>query len=336
MRKLLPYLIFCGALGAQTITLTQPDCVIFFGFTASGQSSPLSPQAGFDNRQVGCTTWNLSYSISGFSSITIALQGAPNNAGSPGTWATFPNQTILSGSNPNTITAAGAFVWLYGYNPWVRVRLTAATGSGIVNGAAFGYRIPSASASPAAASNVNVQEWGGTATTLGQKTMANSVPTTIASDQSPLPTNVTQYGGAATTLGQKAASASQPVVLASDQPLVAFTDPCSPGANGAAQASFNLSASGNTRIVTGTAAKQIRVCHVAFQTGVPEDIKFVQGSKVTTDCDTTPADLSGLFKSTYGMALDPLGSFTVGSGLDLCLNQSGTQPLGGLITYMVF
>lgn len=302
MRKVLLSLLFCWAAGAQTVTLTQPDCVIFFAFTAAAQTSPLSPQAGFDNRQVGCTTWNLSYSISGFSSITIALQGAPNNAGTPGTWATFPNQTTLTGSNPNTITADGSFVWLYGYNPWVRVRLNAATGSGIVNGAAFGYRIPSASSSPAAASNVNVQEWGGSATSLGQKAMAASVPVAIASDQSPIP--------------------------------ITFTDPCSPGANGTAQAAITLSASGSTRIVSGTSAKQIRVCHIAVQTGTAEDVKFVQGTGAT--CGSSTADLSGVYSSTFGFALDFLGSFAVGSGLDLCLNQTGTQNLGGVITYMVF
>ena len=128
---------------------TQPDCSIFFSFTAAGRTQP---SGGFDNRQAGCTTWTISYSISGFSSITIALQGAPNNAGAPGSWATYPNQTLITGSNPNTITSGADFLRLYGYNPWVRIALTAATGSGVVTGSAFGYRSPAASNSGGTAS----------------------------------------------------------------------------------------------------------------------------------------------------------------------------------------
>lgn len=45
--------------------------------------------------------------------------------------------------------------------------------------------------------DVNVQEWGGTPTTLGQKAMAASVPVVVASDQTNLPANITQIVGAA-------------------------------------------------------------------------------------------------------------------------------------------
>jgi len=66
-------------------------------------------------------------------------------------------------------------------------------------------------------SDVNVQQWGGTNTTLGQKAMGGSVPTVIASDQSAVPENLTQVGGSALTLGQKAMGSSIPVTWASDQ-----------------------------------------------------------------------------------------------------------------------
>lgn len=39
------------------------------------------------------------------------------------------------------------------------------------------------------AANVNVNQWGGTATTIGQKAMAASVPVVLASDQSAIPTS---------------------------------------------------------------------------------------------------------------------------------------------------
>ena len=166
MKKTILFLLCCCSLGAQVGALrgregfltpganspagptlffapraaATPDCSIFFSFTVSGHSQPTNSAGGFDNRQTGCTTWAVSYSISGFSSITIALQGAANNNGVPGSWLTFPNQTIGTGSNPNTLTTGAAFLWLNGYNPWVRVNLTSATGSGVVTGSAFGYR----------------------------------------------------------------------------------------------------------------------------------------------------------------------------------------------------
>lgn len=64
---------------------------------------------------------------------------------------------------------------------------------------------------------VNVAQWGGVATSLGQKASASSVPVVIASDQSDVPVNLDKVGGSAITLGQKTMANSVPVTLASDQ-----------------------------------------------------------------------------------------------------------------------
>lgn len=145
-------LLFCVAAAiAQPaqVTLPQPDCTIIVNnFTTLNQTAPLSPNAGFNNMQGGCNTWAMSISVSGFSSVTVALQSAPNNAGVAGTWVTFAGQKIFSSSPNNVnpiITGTQQFVWLTGYNPWVRVALTAVSGTGVVNGTAYGWRIPSAS-----------------------------------------------------------------------------------------------------------------------------------------------------------------------------------------------
>lgn len=106
-------------------------------------------------------------------------------------------------------------------------------------------------ATQSVASNFKAQidnsSWGGTATTLGNKSMAASVPVTMASDQTAFgvnasqsgtwsvtaaqtipsnfqnTTNVNSYGGAATSLGRKAMAASEPVTIASDQGSFAVT-----------------------------------------------------------------------------------------------------------------
>jgi hypothetical protein len=133
-----------AALHAQPLqqVLPNPDCQQFFTFTATGQSSGV-----IDNRQQGCTTWEMVYTNSGFSPVSVLLQSAANNGGVPGSYGSgFPvQQTVLSGSNPGASTTAG-FVWIQGLNAFVRAHLTA-TGSGIVQGAIFGWRIPNAGSS---------------------------------------------------------------------------------------------------------------------------------------------------------------------------------------------
>lgn len=313
---------------SQTFVAVRPDCQIFFHFTAAGQTQPLAPNAGLDNRTTGCTTWSVSANSSGFTAFNLVLQSAPNANGAPGTWVTYLNQTILIGANPIVGAGAGAAgsVYLQGYNPWVRVRLATVTGSGTVDGVAFGWSIPSAGSSSAATTNVNVQQWGGAATSLGQKLMASSVPVVIASDQSQVGVNLSQVGGVSTSLGQKAGSASIPVVLASDQPAVGGT--CTK------QAAFNLSGSGNTQIIAASGSTKISICHISLAGVSPEDIKLVQGTHVTTDCDTGAADLTGLYKTVSGLALD-FGPNTLNTNASqaVCINQSVAQATGGLVIY---
>lgn len=130
----------------QNVNLV-PDCIITINlttaFSAPGNGTGASSGGpGFDNRNQGCTVWYLNYSVSGFSSATVTLQTAPNVNGAPGTWATFANQTIVTGSNPSTTTntpPASTYVNLTGYGAWVRVVMSI-TGSGIVSGAAYGWR----------------------------------------------------------------------------------------------------------------------------------------------------------------------------------------------------
>ncbi len=137
--------------------IVRPDCVIPFHFTTVSQTSPISPHNGLDNRATGCQTWSVSFSSQTFTAVSITLQSAPNTtaSGAPGTYATYANQTVDSGANPLVGTGAGAagVVNLRGYNPWVRILFASATGTGTVDGIAFGWAIPSASASAGAFAN---------------------------------------------------------------------------------------------------------------------------------------------------------------------------------------
>ncbi len=136
--------LLAAALSAQPQqVLPNPDCQFYFTLTTSGTFLPTGN--GFDNRQQGCTVWNFSYVNSGFSGLTVTLQSAANNAGSAGSWGTgfAVQQSTISGSNAATNTTAG-FWWAEGTNAFVRVILSGTTGSGVVNGAVFGWRQPGA------------------------------------------------------------------------------------------------------------------------------------------------------------------------------------------------
>ncbi len=282
---------------AQQIVVSQPDCIIFFHFTASGQTSPLAPNLGFSNLQNGCTTWNVSYANSGFSAITLAFQSAANNAGVAGSWGTFAGGTLLSGINPNTNTT-GAFTWLTGYNPWVRVALTSATGSGNVDGAIFGYRIPSAGAT-----GTGTQTVSGTVTANQGTAGAGAWPVSVASLPA-LPANqsvnVSQVGGS----------------TASGCPLTAVV---------------SVSAAATTQIVALSGSTNIKVCSIAISMTATGSAQFISGTGV--DCASGPANLTGAIKLATGVPLSvaaPLGNSLLAAGASkaLCIAAVTGDVLG--------
>lgn len=325
------------ALQAQTFVVNQPDCVIFFHFTVTGQSSPTAPNAGFDNRTTGCTTWNISYTSVTLTNASVTLQSAPNTAtGIPGAWSTFANQTVISGVNPLVIgaTPAAGYAWVVGYNPWIRVLLTIAGGpaSGVVDGAAFGWRIPSAGTASTAAQDVTIVG------PLGQATMAASVPVVIASNQSAV-------GIQGVAAAQADGVSNTPTVLgtgpsgtptATTQPVFLYQFNGSTWDRDFActnQALFNLSGVGDTQIIAASGATVIRICHISMSTVAPEDIKITQGTGV--NCATGPADLTGLYKSVTAIALDfqPTAALRSAASQAVCINQSVAQATGGVVVY---
>lgn len=306
-----------GRAEAQSGTVITPDCQIFFNFTAVG-NSPTSPSNGLNNRTVGCTTWQISYSNSGFSAISLVLQSAADSNGVPGTYGTFSG-TIITGSNPNTGTTE-AYTQLTGFNPWVRVRLASATGTGVVSGAAYGWRIPSASNSGTGigTQDVNLVDVGGAAISLGQKAMANSFPVVIASNQGAVAANVSQVAG---------------VTAASDSSGAAASMCNNPGL--VAQANLAITTSGAQLLVTGTSSTRTRICHMWFSTGSPEDLTITDGTG--TDCTAGTTHVLSKFYSISGMALDTdAGFMTQTNANNLCVNPSAVQNANVTVVYVKF
>jgi hypothetical protein len=88
--------------------------------------------ASYNNSTIKCSVWKLNYFSTGFTVISIQLEGAPDNGnGAPGAWAIIPT-TVTNGTNPLTSTVSGTLS-VNAYFPWMRANLTTATGSGAVN-----------------------------------------------------------------------------------------------------------------------------------------------------------------------------------------------------------
>lgn len=337
MKPILIALAFAAIAQAQQFVIPQPDCLIFFHFTVTGQTSPTSPNLGLDNRTNGCTTWNLSFTSVTLTNATVTLQSAPNTAGgAPGAWVTYANQTIINGANPLAIagTPAAGFAWIVGYNPWVRVLLTIAGGpaAGVVDGAAYGWRIPSASATTAAATNVTIVG------PLGQAAMAGSIPVTVASNQSAV-------GIQGASAAQADGASNTPTVLAtgpSGTPVASFEPVFPYRFNGSTwdrdfictnRAAFNLSGAGDTQIIAASGSTIVRICHISMATTPPEDIKITQGTGA--NCAAGTADLTGLYKSVTALAFDftPASALRGSASQAICVNQSAGQTTGGVVIY---
>jgi len=95
-------------------------------FTAAGDVS-----VTIDNRTKACYSWVFTYNSTGFSALSIQVEGAPDNNGVPGTWAAIVAPALVSGSNPSTDIAYAAMT-LQTNPPWVRVKLVSKTGTGSI------------------------------------------------------------------------------------------------------------------------------------------------------------------------------------------------------------
>jgi hypothetical protein len=301
---------------SQTFTVQQPNCQIFLHFTALNQSVPTAPNAGLDNRTTGCTTWNMAINVTGFTSVTVALQSAPDNNGVPGAFVTYANATIISAAPHNAnpiVTGTQDFVWIVGYNPWVRARLTAVTGSGTVNGGAFGWNIPSAGAAATASQNVVIVG------PLGQALMAASIPVTIASNQSAL----SVQGGAA--VGAAPVGNPVPPGLIDGSGNIITPDYCTK------TATFGFTAaSGSVQMVAVSGSTTIRVCHVSFSGDTVTNLKIVNGTGATC---TSPANETGTYQQVLGFAFDWSSPLITTAAKTICLNSSASVTGGGTIIY---
>jgi hypothetical protein len=198
--------------------------------------------------------------------------------------------------------------------------------AGILTGVSAATPLPVTIESGVGDLNVNVAEYGGVATTLGQKVSASSIPVVIASDQSAIPASqsgtwtvtATQASGANLHVDVDNFPATQPV-----SGTVAVTQSTSPW----------IVAGGGT---AGSAATGVvTVQGIAGGTSIPVTGTF-NNSSVAPVPGLPPAD------ATYvgGLATTAAPTYTTGDLEPLSLNLSGglrvdgsgvTQPVSGTV-----
>jgi hypothetical protein len=87
-----------------------------------------------NSTQLKCSIWKLVGFNSGLTNITVQVEGAQDNNGSPGAFSAFGAAVTLRGSNPSTCAANCTIIMnISDYRPWLRVNMTAATGTGSFN-----------------------------------------------------------------------------------------------------------------------------------------------------------------------------------------------------------
>lgn len=316
-RRLLWFILFLlfyawfgrDGLHAQNVQI-QPDCLFFANYTVTtnvitnvngtATSASRFPSAGFNNGTTGCVSWTVVYYVTGVSALSLEIDEAPDNAGIPGTWATFANTNcspgavaapcIVAGINPNTaITSASTTVT--GYFKWVSVNLTGLTGTGHVNAFMYGCR---------------------SITCASLVLQAASGSTGSVSISGPL--------------GAHALTGSVAVSLPSDQ----IANPMC-----GSLATANLSGSGLTQVIAASGSTTVRICHLSLSTVASEDIKVSQGTGSNCATPGTPADLTGLYKSVTALAFDfgPFSPLTGSASQAICISQSIAQATGVTIIY---
>lgn len=160
----------------------------------------------------------------------------------------------------------------------------------------------------------------GAAIALGQTTMAASLPVAIASNQSAVPVNNSQIGGAAVV-----------------------ADPCQQ----TAKLTVSINQTSNTQIFAGTASKKTYVCHIHIVTATAQNVALVEGTG--TVCATNIYGLAGGTTAATGWNFSANSGIALGSGLasvitpsgdtnataaNVCILQSGSGQLSGVITYV--
>ena len=219
-------------------------------------------------------------------------------------------------------------------------------GSGNALGGATGSAVPAGAVYMGITSGGNLTGWNGAVTNAGTFAVqaAESGTWTVqpgnTANSTPWLFTINQGGNSATVTGSNALKVDGSAVT---QPVSgsASIDPCS----ALAKTSVAISQTGTAKLIAKTSAKKNYICSIMVVGADAENISLVEGTKTTTECDTSTAALIGGTTAANGPNLAANGGFTLGSGgytvvggannnFDVCLFQSGSGRVAGVLTYV--
>jgi hypothetical protein len=324
MKKLLClFLLVSAAAMAQTAITVRPDCFQFYSFTAPANSLV------FDNRSAGCPYFAVTYSSSGFSALSLVMQVAPDNNGTPGAWATY---TAGAGSNPNTATDQ-AFSTFSGYFPWVRIQLTSVTGTGTITGIFYGWRTTASVINGGGGGGGGCVGTAGTPCRVAGPNANNTAP-------SAPPVFIAGWDNGGRVRGIITGSAGQMITIPDWQTSVLGNYSANFGCD--QSAFFTTASSGSQQIVALAMGADIYVCHYEWSTsGGPETVslEYGTGSNCGTGKTVMTRQLNAVNSSQDYLAPNSLRNFanlTPGAGNALCVNPSAAQTIAVTVTYAQF
>lgn len=339
-------LFFALLLFASCLLAQAPDCTFTSVFTSAAPGSTVANKSTATGG-TPCLYWEFTYWTNGATGVSVKLEGTNDVAGAAGASFTALTAATATGTtNPATGTNQGGAVLCCDYYPWLRINPTTFTGSGLsMTVRVYGWRtqpVPAVGGG-SASSNVNVQAWGGTATSLGQKAMASSVPIVVASDQSTLPVNTAQVNGhtlveagvngvaavgGSAAVGAAPASDPIPIAQLDSGGNLITPDYCTLKA----QVNNTSLGTGSTQLVAVSGSTTIRVCKVSFTTDTLTTFKLVTGTgaSCTTPTNET-ATYSGAGGGVFGVIEDYASPLITTAAKTLCVNLSaGVTTTGGI------
>ncbi len=157
--------------------------------------------------------------------------------------------------------------------------------------------------------------------------------------------NLSAYMGTAGTANANVVSVQG---IASMTPLLvtqsANADPCSSSVT-KTNVAISMQNTTTLKLVSLSSAKQIYICSLALIASGATVFSIADGTKSSTECDTAAEAVIGAAVASHGLSLAANGGISFGSGNgtvartitaahDLCLFQSGSVDLSGVLTYV--
>ncbi len=186
----------------------------------------------------------------------------------------------------------------------------------------------------------NISQFAGAAVATGTGASGSGIPrVTIANDS-----QVKAWDGT-NSVTVKAASTTP---VAADTALVVGISPNTLGCAGQSLANTKkaaLSQTASAQIITGVASKQTYICSIVIFSATAQSVNFIEGTGTT--CATGGAGLTGGTTAATGMSLAAntgvshgngtgLTTFTATAADNVCLLQSGSGQVSGVIIYAQF